>query len=261
MQTPPSWSYYLHIYVYIYTKMYIYIYIHTYTPPSSRTNSSTPTRPFGHAPLTSTIRWIRSPCVDTYSQSLPSSPPATVRATRVAVCYGVLPVGNDCPWRRQGRACIVRDMTYWVRDRGYWEMSELLGSTCVSDARACRGGSPWQHLARTPCNRAGATRVGANFSSPSLSPSPQGKLYYTSSSSSSSESHPSRVPSPLVYSAPSSVTAVKWVSPARQYWRGQGLDVCLYRVAKTRRMPYLYRSFSEKEPYNSWLFCGKRPAT
>jgi len=23
------------------------------------------------------------------------------------------------------------------------------------------------------------------------------------------------------------------------------------------RMPYLYRSFSAKEPYNSWLFCGK----
>jgi len=26
--------------------------------------------------------------------------------------------------------------------------------------------------------------------------------------------------------------------------------VCFYRVAKTHRMPYLYRSFSAKEPYN-----------
>jgi len=31
--------------------------------------------------------------------------------------------------------------------------------------------------------------------------------------------------------------------------------------AKTHRMPYLCRSFSAKEPYNSWLFCGKRLAT
>ena len=30
-----------------------------------------------------------------------------------------------------------------------------------------------------------------------------------------------------------------------------------YRVAKSRRMPYLYRSFSAKEPYNQWLICGK----
>jgi len=34
-----------------------------------------------------------------------------------------------------------------------------------------------------------------------------------------------------------------------------------YRVAKTHRMPYLYRSFSAKEPYNYWLFCGTWPAT
>ena len=34
-----------------------------------------------------------------------------------------------------------------------------------------------------------------------------------------------------------------------------------YRVAKTHRMPYLYKSFSAKEPYNQWLFCGKRTAT
>jgi len=33
------------------------------------------------------------------------------------------------------------------------------------------------------------------------------------------------------------------------------------RVAKTHRMPYLYKSFSVKEPYNSCLFCGKWPAT
>jgi len=34
-----------------------------------------------------------------------------------------------------------------------------------------------------------------------------------------------------------------------------------YRVAKTHRMFYLYRSFSAKEPYNLWLFCRKWPAT
>jgi len=34
-----------------------------------------------------------------------------------------------------------------------------------------------------------------------------------------------------------------------------------YRVVQTHRMPYLYRSFSAKEPYNSWLFCEKWPAT
>jgi len=34
-----------------------------------------------------------------------------------------------------------------------------------------------------------------------------------------------------------------------------------YRVAKTHRMPYLYRSFSAKEPYNQWLICEKWPAT
>jgi len=26
-------------------------------------------------------------------------------------------------------------------------------------------------------------------------------------------------------------------------------------------VPYLYRSFSAKEPYQSWPFCGKRPVT
>jgi len=34
----------------------------------------------------------------------------------------------------------------------------------------------------------------------------------------------------------------------------------LSRVAKTHRMPYLYRSFSANEPYNLWLFCEKWPA-
>jgi len=34
-----------------------------------------------------------------------------------------------------------------------------------------------------------------------------------------------------------------------------------YRVAKTQRMPYLYRSFFAKEPSYYWLFCGKWPAT
>ena len=33
-----------------------------------------------------------------------------------------------------------------------------------------------------------------------------------------------------------------------------------YRVAKTHRMPYLYRSFSTKEPPIIGLFCGKWPA-
>ena len=30
-----------------------------------------------------------------------------------------------------------------------------------------------------------------------------------------------------------------------------------YRVAKTQRIPYLYRSFSAKVTYIYWLFCGK----
>ena len=34
-----------------------------------------------------------------------------------------------------------------------------------------------------------------------------------------------------------------------------------YRVAKTHRMPYLYKSFSTKQPCTLWLFCRKRPAT
>ena len=34
-----------------------------------------------------------------------------------------------------------------------------------------------------------------------------------------------------------------------------------YRVRKMRRMPYLHRSLSAKEPYTQRLFCGKRPAT
>ena len=39
-------------------------------------------------------------------------------------------------------------------------------------------------------------------------------------------------------------------------------SISLYSVAKTHRMPYLYRSFiSAKEPYNWWLFCEKWPAT
>ena len=35
----------------------------------------------------------------------------------------------------------------------------------------------------------------------------------------------------------------------------------IYRVSKMHRMPYLYRSLSAKEPYNSWLLCGEKPAT
>jgi len=38
------------------------------------------------------------------------------------------------------------------------------------------------------------------------------------------------------------------------------LSTC-YRVAKTHRMPNLYRSFSAKEPYIQWLFCRKWHAT
>jgi len=30
-----------------------------------------------------------------------------------------------------------------------------------------------------------------------------------------------------------------------------------YRVAKTHRIPYLYRSFSAKMTNVQWLFCGK----
>ena len=29
-----------------------------------------------------------------------------------------------------------------------------------------------------------------------------------------------------------------------------------YRIAKTHKMPWIYRSFSAKEPYDYWLFCG-----
>jgi len=34
-----------------------------------------------------------------------------------------------------------------------------------------------------------------------------------------------------------------------------------YKEAKMHRMPDVYRLFPAKEPYNPWLFCGKRPAT
>jgi len=34
-----------------------------------------------------------------------------------------------------------------------------------------------------------------------------------------------------------------------------------YWEAQNHRMPYIYRSFSAKEPWNWWLFCGKWPAT
>ena len=34
-------------------------------------------------------------------------------------------------------------------------------------------------------------------------------------------------------------------------------SVVQLQVTKTHRMPYLYRSFSAKEPHNEWLFCGK----
>ena len=31
-----------------------------------------------------------------------------------------------------------------------------------------------------------------------------------------------------------------------------------HRVVQSHRMPYLYGSFSAKEPYNQWLICGKQ---
>ena len=34
-----------------------------------------------------------------------------------------------------------------------------------------------------------------------------------------------------------------------------------FTISKDRTMPYLYQSFSAKEPYNQWLICGKRPPT
>jgi len=34
-------------------------------------------------------------------------------------------------------------------------------------------------------------------------------------------------------------------------------DIYCYRAVKSDRMPYLHRSFSAKEPYNWWLFCGE----
>jgi len=37
----------------------------------------------------------------------------------------------------------------------------------MAKARACKGGRPWQCPTRAPCSRAGATRVGTHFVSPS----------------------------------------------------------------------------------------------
>jgi len=34
-----------------------------------------------------------------------------------------------------------------------------------------------------------------------------------------------------------------------------------HRTLKMHRVPYLHGPFSTTEPYNQWLFCGKRPAT
>jgi len=41
-------------------------------------------------------------------------------------------------------------------------------------------------------------------------------------------------------------------------WRHVSWRHVSYRVAYSHRMLYLYGSFSTKEPYNEWLFCGKR---
>jgi len=65
-----------------------------------------------------------------------------------------------------------------------------------------------------------------------------------------------------------------YVSVSRNYYLGGkvscrvngvcsvvGYGFMLYKMANMHRMPYLYRSFPAKEPYNSWLFRGKIPAT
>jgi len=44
-------------------------------------------------------------------------------------------------------------------------------------------------------------------------------------------------------------------------WNVSHRDICDRYHVKTHRMPCLYRSFPAKEPYNWWLFCGKRSAT
>ena len=44
-------------------------------------------------------------------------------------------------------------------------------------------------------------------------------------------------------------------------WMPRSHHITRYRVAETHGIPYLYRSFSAKEPYNQWLFCGKWLAT
>jgi len=54
------------------------------------------------------------------------------------------------------------------------------------------------------------------------------------------------------------VTLLVYMRETRIFNQLQVLD---YRVAKTLKMPYLYRSISEKEPYNHCLFCGKWPVT
>ena len=45
-----------------------------------------------------------------------------------------------------------------------------------------------------------------------------------------------------------------------QIWY-QTCDLGCEWCAMTRKMPYVNRSFSAKEPYNQWLFCERRPAT
>jgi len=58
--------------------------------------------------------------------------------------------------------------------------------------------------------------------------------------------------------------SVRWCTHIHKLRRTQERVILYrtsYRVAMNHRMPYLYRLFSAKERWNSWLFCGKRPAS
>ena len=49
-------------------------------------------------------------------------------------------------------------------------------------------------------------------------------------------------------------------TPLNMYQYGEYVRIYKYRVAKMHRMPYFYVSISAKEPCNSCLFRGTRPA-
>ena len=79
---------------------------------------------------------------------------------------------------------------------------------------------------------------------------------------------PARSPHGIV--GPNAITKIKKLLQLIHTFCTQYINVCIYvrlqcthiwhRVAKTHRVPYLYRSFSAKEIYDCWLFCGKWPA-